>query len=258
MGNPMLPEDVAVIASVARVHDELFTTLRNPRRRWSGIQRWSALGLAAIVLFGGGLATGAAYVNAHTGISAVPPGLLKIDCASGISARASSSNPYAPRKQVFYFDKATHSLAITPPEPVTVNVAKNPSVACVSEIPRVTGAIGQALPAFAAEGHHCGTITVAGYPTVFFIADNAVRTGQDGQKESGPFATSTMSSKAFAFDGSVATTDCANLTMPAPTPTDPKMVTCEAASNVAMVYLDEKAVGTAATCKQHGYPVWKG
>jgi hypothetical protein len=36
------------------------------------------------------------------------------------------------------------------------------------------------------------------------------------------------------------------------------MVTCEAATNSAMVYLDAKADGATAVCEQHGYPVWNG
>jgi hypothetical protein len=254
MTEPTLLDDGAIIASVTRVHDEIFSKLRHPRPRWGASRKWSALGLAAIVIFGGGLATGAAYVNTQAA-SSVPSGLLKIECASGGPANA-ESKVNAPRQQVVYFDTTTNSLAITPPEAATADVAKDPSVACIDEIPRVVGAIGLALPAFAQQGHHCGTITVAGYPPFYFVADNSIRTGADGQTQSGPYSANMITAAGYAFAGPVASTNCADLTLAAPTPTDPKMVTCEAASNIAMVYLDEKAAGAVAVCSQHGYPVW--
>lgn len=225
------------------------------RRRWSRRQRWSILGVAAIVLFGGGIATGAAYASTTP---ATPAGLLKVDCASGVAPGTTTTDRYAPRQSVNYFDIATNSLVGTPSEAATSDFQKDPSVACGGEIPRVVGAIGRTLPDYARDGDHCGTITVPGYPAAYFIADNTVRTSADGSTETGPFAINMVSSASFAYAGSVATTGCVNLTMPAPAVSDPKMVTCEAASNSAMVYLDAKAAGATAVCKQHGYPVWNG
>jgi hypothetical protein len=256
MGHQTLHDDAAITASVDRVHDELFTKVRDTRHRQGRGLRWSALGLAAVVLFGGGLATGAAYINAHAPASVVPAGLLKINCASGAPDDASTSNPSAPRQVVEYFNTATNSLVVTPPELVTANILNDPSVACGSEIPRVVAAIGQALPGLARQGDHCGTITIAGYPPAYFIADNTVRTTSSGQTQSGAFAINMVSAAAFAYAGPIATTNCSDLMLPAPSPTDPKMVTCKAASNTAMVYLDEKAVGAAGVCQQHGYRVW--
>lgn len=225
------------------------------RRRWSRRQRWSALATVAIVLFGGGIATGAAYASTAT---AVPAGLLKVDCSSGVSTGSTISDPDAPRQSLNYFVIAGRNLVGNPPETATADFQKDPSVACGSEIPRVVAAIGLALPGYARSGDHCGTITVPGYPTAYFVADDTLRTSTDGSIQTGPFAINMVSSAAFVYAGSVATTGCVTLTMPAPAVSDPKMITCAAASNVAMVYLDTNAAGAAAVCREHGYPVWNG
>jgi hypothetical protein len=224
-------------------------------RRLGQRQRWSALGIAAIVVFGGGLVTGAA--SART-TPVTPEGLFKVDCASGASPNTATTDPNTPRQSINYFDIATRSLVARPSEVATADFQKNPSIACGSEIPRVIAAIGLALPGYAKSGDHCGTITVPGYPTAYFLATDTDAAIASGSTSRPVFAINMVSSAPFAYAGPVATVGCVNLTLTAPADFDPKMVTCEAARNVAMVYLDTKAVGADAVCEQHGYPVWNG
>lgn len=244
MSNPVLPDD-AVAESVARVHDELFMRLRRPRRPWRKSMTWSAVGLSIAVLFGGGLATGAAYANSQQ-VAAIPPGLLEIDCASG-------STPLTE-----YFDTRTDSLTTDPQTTATADVQADPSAACTSEVPQLVSAIGLAIPGFTQDGHHCGTITVPGYPKAYFVTTDGVVTDAEGKAHPAVSAISFISNAGFSLAGPVATTDCVELTLPALGPAVPKLVSCAAASNNAVVYLDEKSAGAAALCSQHGDRVWAG
>jgi hypothetical protein len=254
MSRPAELDEHAIEESVRRVHDEIITVvLRSPSRVWGRNRRWPLLGLAAILIFGGGLATGAAYAST---VPTIPAGLLRIQCASGESGSASTA-PGVPRQSVQYFDRQSNTLVAAPPVKVTTSLEKDPTAACGSEIPKILSSIGAALPAFASVGDHCGTVTVPGYPKAYFVADGGTGVGADYSSEAGPFALNLISADAYAYLGPVATNGCVDLTMPVPVDANPMLVACAAASNDAVVYSDDHNSVATAVCKRHGYSPWK-
>lgn len=241
-------DDELITESVARVQSRVFGHL-SPRRR--SRQRgliWTSLSVAALMLFGGGLAAGAAYASTRPQAPNIPAGLLRVDCEGVLSQTAGGPH---------YFDMSTDTLSAAPGVALQVDMKADPDVVCTGGVPGLLAAFGSELPTLAKAGQYCGTIEVPGYPKAWYVAPNPKLTMKSANGPEHYTATTSFISSSYPWPAAIAGATCENtITLPPLHPAQGALVTCEAAPNHAVVYLDRKNAGAAAVCSENNYHAW--
>ncbi|MFC4241839.1 hypothetical protein ACFOYW_00520 [Gryllotalpicola reticulitermitis] len=242
-------DDELITESVARVQPRVFNRLSphpTPRRRRLS---WAALSAAALMVFGGGLVAGAAYASTRPQPPAIPAGLLRVDCTGILSQTAGAHQ---------YFDTSTNTLPSAPGVTLQADVKADPDVVCTGGVPGLLAAFEKELPTLANTGRYCGTIQVPGYPKAWYVSPNPKLTMNSTNGGEHYSATTSFISSSYPWPAAIAGATCDNtITLPPLQPTPGSLVTCEAAPNHAVVYLDTTNIGAAALCAANSYSPWK-